>query len=42
MNPNEWTNRSMEALQRACDEGVSRGQLQIQPAHLLLALLEKE
>jgi len=41
MNPNEWTNRSMEALQRACDEGVSRGQLQIQPAHLLLALLEK-
>ena len=42
MNPQNFTNKSQEALQRAANISHENGQPHVEPPHLFLALLEQE
>ena len=42
MNAQKFTQKSLEAVQLAQDIALERGNMQIEPAHLLAALLEQE
>lgn len=41
MNPQNFTNKSQEALQRAANISHENGQPHVEPPHLFLALLEQ-
>lgn len=42
MNPQNFTNKSQEAIQKAAAIGQKNGQAQVEPPHLLFAFLEDE
>lgn len=42
MNPNQFTHKSQEALQKASEVAHENGQPQIEPPHLFLALINQE
>jgi len=42
MNPQNFTNKSQEALQKASDISHANGQPQVEPSHLFLSLLQQE
>ena len=42
MNPNKFTQKSLEAIQNAQSIAVQNGNAQIEQEHILLALLEQE